>query len=945
MKKRSKVVLGILIALVVIAALAGVLITFITDYLWFKDLGYASVFWTKLLSQLKLGIPCFIVSAGLIRLYLQLIQKDYDKKVEVVTFNAKDTTINKISWLIAAVAAFLFTMMTTTTLWYEIMSFIHKTKFGREDPLFGNDISTYIFALPLANEIYSLALNFIIGLVAVTLIYYAYLVWAKRPKGFQAAISDAAEDEFSGTRDPRMIGRNLLSDNWRTLLQIGMRQVIILAVIIFAVLAAGFFLKQYGLLYNQGSVVYGAGYVDANIHLWMYRILIALSAVSAVTFCLGLKNKKVKLAAAGPVAMILVFALGTGVGMIVQNFVVAPDEINKESPYIQNNIEMTQAAYGLDKIEESSFAADDALTAEDITKNSAIFENIRINDFGPTKQFYNQRQSIKQYYTFHGVDVDRYQVDGDYSQVFLSAREIDEERINSQWITKHLKYTHGYGITLSKVNSITASGQPDIMIQNVPPESQVPEIQLTRPEIYFGELTDNYIIVNTDEKEFDYPLGESNVYTEYESDSGINLNPLNRVLFAIREHSMKILVSTNISSNSKILVDRNIETRVKKIAPYLSYDKDPYMVVSDDGQLYWMIDAYTTSSYYPYTEPYAGQLNYIRNSVKVVVNAYDGNVSFYIVDPEDPVVMTMAKIFPKLFKSVEQMPQDLYKHIRYPKSLFEVQAEMYTKYHMKDVSVFYQGEDQWDIANEIYGQETTQMDSNYFIMSLPGSTEEEFLLTISYTPISKNNMTGMLIARCDGEHYGELKLYRMPKGKTVYGPAQVEAQIDQDPNISKEFSLWSQRGSTYLRGNMFVIPVEDSLMYVEPIYLQADNDSSLPEVKRVIAVFNDNIAYEATLGDALKTLFGREIGELAYVGEIDADPAEVEAAENGEAPAEGEQEAGEAQAATQEELIQKANEVFDKAVTAQQSGDWAAYGDYLKELQRYLEALEAGTGE
>ena len=307
--------------------------------------------------------------------------------------------------------------------------------------------------------------------------------------------------------------------------------------------------------------------------------------------------------------------------------------------------------------------------------------------------------------------------------------------------------------------------------------------------------------------------------------------------------------------------------------------------------------------------------------------------------------MTMSKIFPKLFKSVEEMPQDLYKHIRYPKSLFEVQAHMYTKYHMKDVSVFYQGEDQWDVANEIYGQEMVEMDSNYFIMSLPGSTEEEFLLTISYTPVSKNNMTGMMIARCDGEHYGELKLYRMPKGKTVYGPAQVEAQIDQDPNISKEFSLWSQRGSTYLRGNMFVIPVEDSLMYVEPIYLQADNDSSLPEVKRVIAVFNDNIAYEATLGDALKTLFGREIGELAYVGEIDADPAEVEAAENGEAPAEGEQEAGEAQTATQEELIQKANEVFDKAVTAQQSGDWAAYGDYLKELQRYLGALEAGTGE
>lgn len=933
MGKKKKVFLGIVIVLLILFAAAGFLMSFVTDFLWFKELGYVSVFFTKLLSQLKLGIPCFIILTVLIRIYLKAINGDYNKKMEVVSFSVKDNTISKVSWALSVLSAFIATMLTTTTLWYEIMSFINRTEFNLEDPLFGLDISAYIFTLPLANQIYSIATTLIVMLVVITVVFYAFLMSVRRPRLFQNAYDQAyAEEGESIFRDKKKLGRKMLSGNWRTLLDMAVRQVVIIAVIFFLVIGVGYFLKQYQLMYHQGSTVYGASFVDANIFLWQYRILMVLSAAAAVLFAYGILKKKYKAALAVPVLMIVVALAGNGIAMLVQNFVVDPDEISKESPYIDNNISMTQAAYNIDNIEENQFAAEDALTAEDIIKNEAIFENIRINDFEPTKQFYNQRQSIKQYYTFNDVDVDRYTIDGDYTQVFLSAREIDEAKINSQWITKHLKYTHGYGLTLSRVNSITASGQPDILIENVPPESSIEEIQITRPEIYFGELTDSYIIVNTDEKEFDYPLGESNVYTEYEGNAGINLNPINRVLFAIREQSMKILVSTNISSDSKILINRNIEDRVHKIAPYLNYDSDPYLVVSKDGRLYWMMDAYTTSSYYPYAEPYKGTLNYIRNSVKVVVDAYNGDVDFYIVDESDPLVMTMAGVFPELFKSIDQMPEDLYEHIRYPKALFEIQAKMYTKYHMTDVSVFYQGEDQWDIANEIYGQEQTEMTSNYYIMSLPGSTEEEFILSISYTPVSKNNMTGLLIARCDGDNYGELKLYRMPKGKTVYGPAQVEAQIDQDPTISKEFSLWSQRGSTYLRGNIFVIPVENSLMYVEPIYLQADNESSLPEVKRVIAVYNDKIAYESTLGEALRTLFGSEIGELDHVGEVDAPQGET----TGEEP-QGE---GTAVTGSQEELIQKANEAFNNAVSAQQSGDWASYGDYLKQLERYLNALE-----
>ncbi|MBQ2845949.1 MAG: UPF0182 family protein, partial [Firmicutes bacterium] len=358
---------------------------------------------------------------------------------------------------------------------------------------------------------------------------------------------------------------------------------------------------------------------------------------------------------------------------------------------------------------------------------------------------------------------------------------------------------------------------------------------------------------------------------------------------------------------------------VNKIAPYLTYDSDPYLVVSEDGKLFWMMDAYTTSSYYPYAEPYADTLNYIRNSVKVVVDAYNGDVDFYIVDESDPLVMTMSGVFPELFKSIDQMPEDLQQHIRYPKALFEIQANMYTKYHMTDVNVFYQGEDQWDIANEIYGQEQTKMTSNYYIMSLPGSTEEEFVLSISYTPISKNNMTGLLIARSDGEHYGELKLYRMPKGETVYGPAQVEAQIDQNTEISKEFSLWNSSGSTYSRGNLFIVPIEDSLLYIEPVYLEATN-SSIPEVKRVIVVYGDRIAYEETLADALNSMFGEGSAE--------------ESAGSGDSSSSG----GD-KALSQSEIVAKAQDAFDKAQDAQQSGNWAKYGQYLNELEKYLNML------
>ena len=527
------------------------------------------------------------------------------------------------------------------------------------------------------------------------------------------------------------------------------------------------------------------------------------------------------------------------------------------------------------------------------------------------------------YYTFNDVDIDRYYVNGEYTQTFLSAREIDEERISDTWLNRHLKYTHGYGITLSRVDKITESGQPDVLIGGIPPESTAEEINVTRPEIYYGEMTNDYVLVNTSEDEFDYPDGNSNKYTQYEGDAGIKLNLINKLMFSIRERSVNLLVSGNVNNDSKILINRNISERVKEIMPYLQYDDDPYMITVD-GKLYWIIDAYTSSNRYPYSEPYSSNsdTNYIRNSVKVVIDAYNGTTDYYIVDDTDPIAQTFAKIYPDLFKDFDSMPDAIKDHIRYPETLLNIQAQVYQRYHMNDVKVFYQNEDLWQIANEIYGMEEQAMTPNYYIMKLPGEESAEFVNSIPFTPRDKNNLMGLMVARNDGDNYGELILYQMPKSRTVYGPMQVEAQIDQNTEISQEFSLWDSSGSNYSRGNMFIVPIEESLLYIEPVYLEATN-SSIPEVKRVIVAYGDRIAYEPTLAEALNSLFGE--------GSAEESPGSESSSEGS---------AGSSQESmSQSEIISNAQEAFSNAQEAAQNGDWAGYGQYLSELENYLNML------
>jgi uncharacterized membrane protein (UPF0182 family) len=976
MTKIRKTVLVVLVVLIVLATIVFGLSGFITDILWFKDLGYLSVFLKKLLTQLAIGVPLFVVLFALSMFYLSALRKGYRKRLVVEEEKMGAKGHRRLAISISALCALVIALLTASDLWFTALQFTNSTSFGIDDPIFGLDVSFYIFKLQFIHSLNNLVIIGIVVFAVATFIYYALLLSLAPPRSVPVPETppENPDDELEARRrnstknrkSPfseilKALGININEDfgsvkpgggsgsgaRVSEFIHIASKQIVALGILFFLMLAVNFFLRQFDLLYTQTDVLFGAGFADINVMLWVYRILAGLGVIGAIAFTIGVSKKNLKTVFIVPAVMIALGLLGFGADVLVQQLVVSPDAINKESKYLAYNIEFTQNAYDLGDVSVKTFAATNNLTSEDIVNNTDTIRNIRINDYEPAKTFYNSTQSIRQYYDFNDVDVDRYMINGEYTQTFLTAREIDESKVPQQWLNLHLKYTHGYGITLSRVDKVTTSGQPDLLIKNIPPESSVPEIQIDRPEIYFGELSNNYIVVGTNEEEFDYPEGDSNVYTKYEGDSGIKMNLLNKLLFAVRERSMKLLVSSNISSESRIVINRNIKDRVAEIMPYLAYS-EPYMVTAN-GKLYWIIDAYTTSSYYPYSEPYqidkGDSTNYIRNSVKVVIDAYTGDTGYYLLDGSDPIANTFSKIYPALFKKMEEMPDGVAQHIRYPDTLLSIQADIYKRYHVNDVKVFYLGEDRWDIAKEKLGASDTEveMTPNYYIMKLPGEDSVEFINSIPYTPKDKNNMTGLLVARNDGENYGELILYQLPKGQIVMGPSQIDAQIAQDTEISQDFALWENSGSTYSRGNMFVIPIEESVMYIEPIYLKAAN-SSLPEVKRVIIYYDDRIAYGLTLAAALDEMFGKGTGEATASLPTDENVEDI-APPSGDGGSGGDGDGGVSPQLSQSELIAAANNELVEAETAQKNGDWAAYGEHLENLKEYLNQLAAANGE
>jgi uncharacterized membrane protein (UPF0182 family) len=693
--------------------------------------------------------------------------------------------------------------------------------------------------------------------------------------------------------------------------------------------ALGYQLRRWALLQSSSGVVYGAGYTDVHARMPLLYLLTGVVVVGAFVLLINIWMRRWRLLLAVGGAWLALSLVGQIYPTAVQRFTVEPNELALERPFIEHNIRFTRYAYGLDDIQEFDYRVTGELTSQDLEDSEDTLNNVRLWDWKPLRATYEQIQEIRSYYTFVDIDIDRYMLDDQLRQVNLAVRELDTEQMREDartWINQHLIYTHGYGLCLSPVAEVSEEGLPYLLVRNIPPQNENAMLEITRPEIYFGEKTSNYVIVNTSEDEFDYPSGDQNVYARYEGAAGVAMGGLlRRLAFALRFNSSPILLSNAISPNSRILFHRALTDRVELLAPMLWFDADPYPVIAN-GRIVWLYDAYTWSSRFPYSRPTRG-LNYIRNSVKVAIDAYTGETTFYVVDPGDPLIQTYQAIFPDLFTSVEEMDPMLRDHWRYPEQLFLIQADLYGAYHMEDPRVFYNQEDLWQTPMEIRESETTEMSPYYVTIRLPDSEQVEFMMIRPYVPAGKQNMIAWLYADSDGFDYGELGVYKFSKEALVYGPMQVESRIDQDPMISQQLTLWNQRGSSVNRGNLIVIPIDGSLLYVEPLYLQAEA-SRLPELKRVVVSYKNRVAMESSLSTALAQVLGET--------PVTQEPGQA---------TEGGQEPTEPLPTDLRELARSARDHYEAAQRCLEDGDWACYGEELRAMERDLEALIDATEE
>jgi uncharacterized membrane protein (UPF0182 family) len=688
-------------------------------------------------------------------------------------------------------------------------------------------------------------------------------------------------------------------------------------------MAAGAYLDIPRQLVTPSGIIYGASYVDVYARLPLLRasvVVLVVCAALAAYHAVAARLWPV----VGAVGLYLVVWLGGAVyAAAIQRFVVAPNEQAKELPYIVHNIAATRKAFRLDQVEERELSGDAELTLDDLARNADTLENVRLWDHQPLLDTFAQIQEIRTYYDFVSVDNDRYTIDGRYRQIMLSVRELNSESLpNRSWVNERLTFTHGYGLTLGPVNQVTSEGLPVLFIKDLPPVSSV-DLALTEPSVYFGELSNSYVLVHTKAQEFHYPKGDDNVYTTYGGHGGVPVGSFwRRLLFGIRFQSTDIVLTEQIGPESRILFHRRIGERVREIAPFLTYDSDPYAVVAD-GRLFWIQDAYTTSDRYPYSTPVNGGISYIRNSIKVVIDAYHGTTDFYLADPEDPIALTLARVFPRLLKPIEHMPAALRAHVRYPEDIFAIQTMVYSTYHMTNPSVFYNKEDQWEVPSLESGGRPVPMRPYYTIMRLPGEAKPEFIQMLPFTPRRKDNLAAWMVARSDGPHYGRLFVFQFPKQKVVFGPRQIVARINQDQVISPQITLWNQQGSEVIWGTLLVVPIEESLIYIRPLYLRASG-GRIPELKRVIVAYQNQIVMEETLQGALDRIFR---GPRAGAPE----PAAEAAAPAPPGPA--------AAPESLETLAALAHEHYARAIKAQRDGNWAAYGEEIRKLGEILEKM------
>ncbi len=878
------------------------------DWTWFNVLGYAQVFWRTISGKILVSAGLFAAAFLLTFLNVFLVFKLARRPFR--------------AWF-AIIPAFFVGIMVAgngSQLWMQILQYLNAEPFGVTDPQFNLDVGFYVFNLPILWLVYRLVNLLLLVNLLIAIPLYLYLLLGRLD--FLSWFT--ANRSFTG-EEKRAFGHAGF-----------------LMALFIAWQAVQYKLSGYELLYSQEGSVVGAGAADIGARLPAFNIMLILSLVLGIFVFFSLR-KNIKRAVYALVIYFLAAAVLTGFfPQVYQKIVVDPDEIARELPYVKHNIAYTRQAYNLDNLTEKEYSVGELSTAN-IKENEDIIENIRLLDHRATLSIYGQQQENRFYYQFMDVDVDRYLINGKPTQVFLSARELNKKAVAESMGTFNnlmLKYTHGFGLVMSQANTIDKTGLPQYLIKDIPPRSVVGEV--TEPRVYFGEATSDNIIVRTGLKEYDYPLGDDNQEYFYEGKLGIPMTFVNKVFLALRDTQFRYLFSDYITSESLYLETRNISQRAQRIAPFLYYDQDPYLVLNEEGELFYLLDAYTVTNKYPYSQVADKKVgfNYMRNSVKIVVNAYSGAIDFYLFDEEDPMIRVYSKIYPGLFKSKGEMPADLRQHVRYPEDYFNVQAMMLRDYHMTNPTVFFTREDKWALGEEVYWGKSRAQEPYYSIIRLPEEEKEEFVLMRNFTPSTKKNMVSWLAARSDGDNYGKLLLYKFPKGIQVPGTAQVESQIDQDPEISAQLSLWERGGSKVLRGNLLVYPIAGSLLYVEPLYIEAEQ-TKYPQLKKVLAYYNETVVMEDTLEQAIVQLFGNA-GIAGNAGNA-GNPTQVKPQpennlggeqENGTAP-----DLGELDENTLRSLVKQLVALENEANARMQAGDWAGFGEAQAKIDQVIQQI------
>ncbi len=905
-------------------SIARAIATFLTNYLWFDSVDLNSVWIKILLTKSALVAATSLIAFAFIFINLRLAVRATPVMDIFESFESQDPLSRFREFFnerflkyrfVGAIGLSLFLGAGASQLWEQVLLFLNQKSFGVTDPIFQYDVSSYVFGLPLYRLFVSWGFQLVIFTSIIIVLFFIATGALQLRPGRLPEVSSGAKAHLS-----------------------------VLLAFIAVLKAFAYRLDSMELLYSPRGKVFGASYTDVVAHLPALNLLILISLFGAILLLVNIKRRGWLLPAT---AISLWLAVSIIVGGVVpaaiQRFRVVPDELNKELPYVENHINYTRLAYGLDSIEEKSFEASPNLTDNDIADNSQTVDNIRLWDPTVLAETYSQLQEIRAYYALDEVDVDRYKINGELTQVMVSARELDQTNLPAVgWVNERLQYTHGYGVVFSPANNVASQGQPDFYVKGVPATTTVSELEVQQPRIYFGESAESveYVVVNSLQEEVDYPLsteGQSVAYTNYSGDGGVGIGSFFRRLgFALRYSELNLLISNQLSDDSKLIMERNVVSRVKKAAPFLYTDNDPYLALID-GNLFWIIDMYTVSDKYPYAQPADTRrinensglplnFNYLRNSVKAVVNAYDGTMNFYVVDESDPLISSYNDIFPNLFTPKSAMSSELLEHIRYPEDLFTIQSDMYRDYHMIDPRVFYADEDPWVIPSDssttprvatLRGEFTEigfkPMLPYYLLMSLPGESDLSYLIFQPFNPENRPNMQSFLVADADPENYGQLIDFRLPKGEFVDGPSQVATRINQDPDISQIFTLLDQQGSSVIKGNLFVVPINQSILYYQPIYLQGEQNP-LPEFKFVVVVFQDRIIMEESLSEALASVFG---GNFA-----------TETVEDTE---------GESAL----ELLEKATKAFEKAQQELQNGNLGLYQNLVEQAQQYVDlALE-----